>query len=324
MPLEVWLRTAEHLTAVRQDISMRFRNWADQVVQTAHNHLDGTEIDPSVRSALAQIEDAHKDERVLFRNDLLRYDFLLNGFRAGSSVAHLSVPRHEGGEPRLDRHSGKHMTYFGTGWLIGPQHIVTNHHVIRARSRGEAHPDQRDFRIQAERTIVKFDFNERADPGERFEGLTLRAESEALDYAVLELPTKAAERTPLSLLGVELSLPGDGRLAVNIIQHPDGAAKQICIRNNLAIRLTERDLAYLTDTDYGSSGSPVCNDDWIVLALHRGSTNTFGKVDYQGSRTAWVNVGTRIDRLINDLTTAHPQLWDAIRANVVYDQQLLL
>jgi endonuclease G, mitochondrial len=41
----------------------------------------------------------------------------------------------------------------------------------------------------------------------------------------------------------------------------------------------------------GSSGSPVLDDNWQVVALHRGST-AVDKVQYQGRKTAVMNLGT--------------------------------
>ncbi|MEM9840577.1 MAG: serine protease, partial [Pseudomonadota bacterium] len=109
---------------------------------------------------------------------------------------------------------------------------------------------------------------------------------------------------------------GDDALPVNVIQHPGGSPKQLGIRNNLAARLTDKDLAYFTDTEGGSSGSPVCSDDWIVLALHKASTTVFGKLEFQGKKTAWVNVGTRVDLIIEDLEKNHAALWSAIGADI--------
>ena len=55
---------------------------------------------------------------------------------------------------------------------------------------------------------------------------------------------------------------------VNIIQHPKGRYKEIVFRDN-QVRAVEPPLVqYITDTDYGSSGSPVLDDWFNVVALH--------------------------------------------------------
>ncbi|CAA9200826.1 trypsin-like peptidase domain-containing protein [Flavobacterium collinsii] len=55
---------------------------------------------------------------------------------------------------------------------------------------------------------------------------------------------------------------------VNIIQHPGGEFKQISIYHNIVTNTNDRIVQYLTDTLKGSSGSPVFNSDWDVIALH--------------------------------------------------------
>ena len=96
-------------------------------------------------------------------------------------------------------------------------------------------------------------------------------------------------------------------LAVNVVQHPDGKPKRFAIRNNLVTSATDRDLRYFTDTEGGSSGSPVLNDEWKVVALHRGSA--FAKdVDYQGRSTAYINLGTQIHAILAHIQANAPDL----------------
>lgn len=55
---------------------------------------------------------------------------------------------------------------------------------------------------------------------------------------------------------------------LSIIQHPGGELKQLALRENELVDVLEFHLHYLTDTGRGSSGSPVFNDQWEVVALH--------------------------------------------------------
>jgi endonuclease G len=56
--------------------------------------------------------------------------------------------------------------------------------------------------------------------------------------------------------------------AVSIVQHPEGADKQIALRNNHILGVMDDFIHYTTDTKTGSSGAPVFNDQWQVVALH--------------------------------------------------------
>jgi V8-like Glu-specific endopeptidase len=88
-------------------------------------------------------------------------------------------------------------------------------------------------------------------------------------------------------------------LALNVIQHPRGQPKRFAIRNNLAVDADATVIRYYTDTDHGSSGSPVCDDAWTVVALHRGAM--LHNAQFQGQDTAFVNVGTQISSIVTDL-----------------------
>jgi V8-like Glu-specific endopeptidase len=102
------------------------------------------------------------------------------------------------------------------------------------------------------------------DPG------TLFRTSPALDYTVVAVRPDPA-RPPLEGWGV-LHLnpnadPGPSEHVV-IVQHPNGGPKQIVLTANAVLQVKPPYLHYSTDTMPGSSGSPVFNDMWQVIALH--------------------------------------------------------
>jgi hypothetical protein len=55
---------------------------------------------------------------------------------------------------------------------------------------------------------------------------------------------------------------------VNIVQHPGGMPKQIALYHNMVAYADDRRIQYLTDTMPGSSGSPVFDSEWRIVALH--------------------------------------------------------
>ena len=93
------------------------------------------------------------------------------------------------------------------------------------------------------------------------------------------------------------------------------------IRNNFFVGKGDQpfQIRYLTDTDQGSSGSPVLDDDWQVVALHHGAQ----KVDpqlYEGEPgvqgvVKFHNQGIDIQTILSDLPQAdadeikHAQSW---------------
>jgi endonuclease G len=304
VPLERWLRNAAYATSMQPDKQKVFRELADEVARTASS---ATSTSPTKNT---------QQERILFVSELLPFGFLAGAARTGKSVAKLTVRRFGSGQARNHPASNDPIQYYGTGWLIGPKHIITNHHVVSARDDGEAPADPSDFELQGRSLEVQFDYDQDNVAGEKFVSVGVSAANVQLDYAILELERETG-RPPLPLWQRPIDFTEQSRLPVNIIQHPGGQPKQMAIRNNLAAALHGWDLAYYTDTNGGSSGSPVCNDRWQVLALHKASTMSMGKFNYQGKDTAWVNIGTTMDRIVADLRREQPELWTHIRAVVV-------
>ncbi len=60
---------------------------------------------------------------------------------------------------------------------------------------------------------------------------------------------------------------------VTIIQHPEGGPKQIALNENRVTNIYNYHVQYTTDTMPGSSGSPVFNDKWQVVAIHHKGGN---------------------------------------------------
>jgi endonuclease G, mitochondrial len=309
VPIEHWLRNASFLLAAYPEDQSFFRALADEV---ASKHASAS---PPKAKDVLKAEIATINEEVIFVNDMVPFGFLAGARRTGASVGRMIVPRFEGGVPTMYPLSAEQMRYYGTGWLIGSRHIITNHHVINARGEGENDASSSDFEMQAKNTTVQFDYDFADAAGDSKIVSKLVLANKDLDFAILELADDP-KRDPLELYGKKLVIPNNSYVPVNVIQHPGGAPKQMGIRNNLIAKLVDNDLAYFTDTKGGSSGSPVCNDFWQVVALHRACTAALGNFKYQGKETAIVNIGTRIDRIIAFLQDLHPEVWQALGAKL--------
>ncbi|HEU4404315.1 MAG TPA: trypsin-like peptidase domain-containing protein [Polyangiaceae bacterium] len=243
-------------------------------------------------------------ERIVHSDDLLPYRFLERGAKAGRSVARLVVERFDGGQPTHDD-QGKPWRSVGTSWLLTRDLIVTNHHVINARNDGERPAPQSDLELQSCGALAQFDFDAKGQEDQmpvRVRGLEAFSPLDGrLDYAILRLD-RPLDRAPLQLAGraLELRAAPVGATALNIIQHPNGWYKQVACRNNLAHRADEHEIWYFTDTMVGSSGAPVFDDEWRVVALHK-MWRPADNVLFQGKTTAWVNVGTQMTAVLQDL-----------------------
>ncbi len=219
---------------------------------------------------------AGEEEALLFgrqRDCRLPYRFIIKAKSVAGSVARLAVPRIFNGVRRRE-------CFYGTGWLIAPNILITNHHVIEARDHrprpyglGEGAAKAADFKQQAEEVVAWFDFYEDRNGCVECVGGRLLGQDEELDYAIVELAEsdKLAGREPLRIAQPPPRLERGNRL--NIVQHPRGEELKFAIRNNFFVQMgaTRDFLRYQTDTEPGGSGSPVCDDEWRVVALHHAS-----------------------------------------------------
>ena len=86
---------------------------------------------------------------------------------------------------------------------------------------------------------------------------------------------------------------------VYIIQHPNGGVKKIGMHHNLVRFVDEDVLQYWTDTEAGSSGSPVFDEQWRLVALHHRWVESAGA---GAAGREFRNQGRRIARVAEGLT----------------------
>jgi endonuclease G len=199
-------------------------------------------------------------ERIIGESDLTSINYLDRGRRAAAAVCRIRAPS-PGGE------------WYGTGFLVGPRLLVTNHHVLG--SADEASQAEAEFGYEHDVDgVLKQPVQFNLRPHEIF------FTDPALDVTFVAV-APLSDGVPLDRYGWLQLLPPSGKGVdkewVTIVQHPNGGPKQISIRASRIVTLPEGAVAewvrenfihYLTDTEPGSSGSPVLNDQWQVVALH--------------------------------------------------------
>ena len=103
---------------------------------------------------------------------------------------------------------------------------------------------------------------------------------------LLEDVPKGCSPPPLATRKPPVTLKGDARL--NILGHPKGLDLRVSLQDNKTVDVGETYVHYKTPTDPGSSGSPVFNQKWQLVALHHAS-----------SSRKEANEGIRIDVIID-------------------------
>ncbi len=184
-------------------------------------------------------------EKIIGENTLRPIAFLHQGLNAARSVAYIEI-------------SSGEESWSGTGFLISPNLLLTNHHVL---------PQQDLCAHTTFRFNYQLDF--RGNP-EVFKDYTAKEggmyhANKSLDYALVELQDHPGDEWGYLTLKTQIPML-DSR--VNIIQHPNGLPKQISVQNNFVKFANTTKIQYITSTLPGSSGSPVFNDYWEVIGLH--------------------------------------------------------
>lgn len=148
-------------------------------------------------------------------------------------------------------------TSLGSGFLCGPDVVMTNHHVIgevtTATQCSFAFFFELDRQLQAKPTQTA-----RMLPGGLF------FTDPVLDVTLVQVADVPGDVAPLVLKRLRL----ERSARVNIIQHPGGHYKKISMQNNFVEYADGSVLQYTTSTEPGSSGSPVFNEAFEVVAVH--------------------------------------------------------
>lgn len=238
--------------------------------------------------------------------------FLAAGDRAQRAVAYVEV--------MAASHSST-----ASGFLISPRLFITNQHVIEdvTAARGTQIVFDRQAGLSGRPMATTTFF---LDP----DRCALFSQESVLDFAVVAVGERSAGGAALQDFGFcPLSSRGDKHaigMNVNIVQHPNGSPKLIAIRNNVLTHRTETTLLYETDTDHGTSGSPVFNDLWEVVALHHYGEPFLEKTDENGAPIPQtVNEGVRISAIYKALDKLLPtlsgQAAELVAEALSYDKQ---
>jgi V8-like Glu-specific endopeptidase len=179
----------------------------------------------------------------------------------------------------------------GSGFLVNQNYFITNNHVLYDKFIAKDSEIWFNYQgsINKEEGINIVKFYPDPDAAQGF------FTDEKNDWTIVKLKGDANKdfgALPLREITVK---KGD---YVNIIQHPGGMEKQIALYHNTVVGVNTKLVQYLTDTQPGSSGSPVFNSKWEVVALHREG------IEITDKATGLVEVrnqGTHINLLITQL-----------------------
>jgi V8-like Glu-specific endopeptidase len=176
----------------------------------------------------------------------------------------------------------------GTGFLTRDNIFVTNNHVIPDADKATSATIQFNYQQSANGLDLE-PTDLRLDPAKGFKTSSdddwtfIRVSGDAnADWGVIPIEEVDVRETD----------------RVNIIQHPSGGPKQIAIYHNVVAYVDEERVQYLTDTLPGSSGSPVFDSQWRLVALHHSGGWI---LEPQSKSQVFRNEGININRVLKGL-----------------------
>lgn len=246
--------------------------------------LDAAPVLPAPRASIAEkpklgsADLSGAERQIGLEPTLLDIAFLERGLKLAPSVARLLVTL--GGDK-----------YYGTAFRIADDLLLTNHHVLFDEDNRPASHVEAWFGFER-----SFEGASRAH-----EVVNCAPDSiigvKADDWAVVRtVSAMPVDAQIIPLVGAPVPDSGD---RVYIIQHPNGGVKKIGMVHNVVVDVTDDVVNYLTDTEIGSSGSPVFDEQWRVVALH-------SAWDYKttAGKTTYFNQGRRIEKVVQGLSAA--------------------
>lgn len=221
------------------------------------------------------LEPTGRPRKIVGTEDFLAVSYLAAGVRAARAVGRVVI-----------REDGQ-VAGYGTGSLVSPSLLLTNHHVLPSAD-------------VAEGSTVEFSFEDGAD-GSPLTPVAVDLDpdrfflaDEDLDFALVAMRATPEELADFGHNALHED-EGDATVGrfVTIVQHPRGEKKQIALRENRIVDVLDFFLHYEADTEPGSSGSPVFDDTWQVVALHHASVRAPDHDELGG----FVNEGIRVGGL---------------------------
>jgi len=177
----------------------------------------------------------------------------------------------------------------GTGFILRGRDIkeewgnelfmLTNEHVISNLSGNRTQNS-----LQPDQARISFELSENPDSEMLISEVMFCSPSSELDATIVKLSQPVTGVIPYTI-AKHLPTTG-GKQRVYVIGHPKGGKLSLSIHDNVLLDHKAPLVHYRAPTEGGSSGSPVFNSQWDLIALHHAGGFNVSKLNGQGSYPA--------------------------------------
>ncbi len=183
-------------------------------------------------------------DKTLFNQLIKQGEEKVNALRCRSAVVRIESPK------------GKAI---GTGFFVSQNRLLTCYHVLQNRS-------QAWVRFNYNKQNTARDTDAFVNPLDLSPDTMICSGINELDYVLVGLQNPTSQ-VILPLNEQEIN-SGDN---IRIIHHPDGDLATVSSLGKIT-ESSHDALWHDLTTDYGSSGAPIFNENWEIIAIHRGNT----------------------------------------------------
>lgn len=254
----------------------------------------GVLVSPTeIREAVRQVTEAGdagmaRLEKVLGSDAFTSYETYQTGARRARMVARIGreVRGRADGTAFLMCGADLSERFRDEEWLL-----LTNAHVLSSEAEHQPalFPDEAIVTFQALPPTA-----EHQQHSYRVESVLGLSGPDELDFAVIKLDRPVADIVAADRCEVARRLPVNNQKGrVYIIGHPAGGSLSYSIQDNLLLDYQDPRLHYRAPTEGGSSGSPVFNANWQLIALHHAGSREMPRLNerpgtYEANEGIWI------------------------------------
>ena len=230
-----------------------------------------------------QLNQQGRLEKVFGTESYLTWEWYRQGLHRCRAVARIETETGQGVGTGFLVYERDFLSGDGSGALL-----LTNAHVLSRDGSGQS--------LAAMQAYLRFQaVNDSLQGRYRVQQIVQSSAPVQLDFTLARLDRVVAEVEPLPVS--QVAPDPSKRQRLYAIGHPLGSSLSFSLHDNHLLDFKDPQLHYRTPTDPGSSGSPIFDDQWRLVALHCAGDKQMPRLHgdgvYEANRGVWIKAVQR-------------------------------